>query len=336
MLGSSFLQVPLGWVDKPFDQTRDLLTINMSGAAGNVAIVGGPQSGKSTALRSLLCGLALTHTPAELQLYCLDFGGGSLSSLADLPHVGVVAGRLQPELVRRTVAMVNRILNKREQAFTAAGIGSLAEWREQVAARTVIGDEFGDVILVVDGWGALREFFEPLEAQLTSLATRGLNYGVHLAVTAGRWPEIRAALKDMIGSRIELRLGDPLDSEINAKFAAGVPEGRPGRGLSRDRLHLLTAVPRIDGNPSSDGLAAATTDLFERSPPDGRDHRRRGSSCCRQSFGPQICPLTSIRRSGTRSVSTRSWSPCCGIRRPTSTCCSSANSSRANRPCCAT
>ncbi|MEP6560600.1 MAG: type VII secretion protein EccCb, partial [Nakamurella sp.] len=261
VLGSSFLQVPLGWVDKPFDQTRGLLTIDMSGAAGNVAIVGGPQSGKSTALRSLLCALALTHPPTELQLYCLDFGGGSLGSLAELPHVGVVAGRLQPELVRRTVAIVNRILNNREQAFTAAGISSLTEWRERVAAGTVRGDGFGDVILAIDGWGALKEFFEPLEAQLTSLATRGLNYGVHVVLTAGRWPEIRAALKDMVGSRIELRLGDPLDSQINAKLAAGVPEGRPGRGLSRDRLHLLTAVPRIDGRASSDGLPAATADL---------------------------------------------------------------------------
>ncbi|MET0864037.1 MAG: type VII secretion protein EccCa, partial [Nakamurella sp.] len=134
VLASSFLQVPLGWLDKPYEQTRGLLTIDMSGAAGNVAIVGGPQSGKSTALRSLLCGLALTHTPAEVQLYCLDFGGGSLGSLAELPHVGVVAGRLQPELVRRTVAMVNRILTRREQSFTAAGISSLTEWRERVAS----------------------------------------------------------------------------------------------------------------------------------------------------------------------------------------------------------
>ena len=98
----------------------------MSGAAGHVAIVGAPQSGKSTALRSLICALALTHTPEEIQVYCLDFGGGSLGSLAGLPHVGVVAGRLQPELVRRTVAMVNRVLTRREEAFTAAGVGSLA------------------------------------------------------------------------------------------------------------------------------------------------------------------------------------------------------------------
>ena len=258
---AAFLQVPLGWVDKPYEQTRGLLMIDMSSSAGHVAIVGAAQSGKSTALRSLICALALTHTPVEVQVYCLDFGGGSLGSLAGLPHVGVVAGRLQPELVRRTVATVNRILNNRERAFTAAGVGSLAEWREQVGAGTVVGDGFGDVILAIDGWGALQEFVEPFESLLTSLADRGLDHGVHLVITAGRWPDVRPALKELIGSRIELRLDDPLDSEIDAKLAAGVPENRPGRGLSRDRLHLLTAVPRIDGEATRDGLSAATADL---------------------------------------------------------------------------
>ncbi len=34
-----------------------------------------------------------THTPAEVQFYCLDFGGGGLFALGELPHVGGVAGR---------------------------------------------------------------------------------------------------------------------------------------------------------------------------------------------------------------------------------------------------
>ncbi len=271
--GAAFGRVQLGWVDRPFEQARGILELDLSGAAGHVAIVGAPQSGKSTALRSLICSLALTHGPAELSVYCMDLGGGSLAALADLPQVGAVCGRLQPDLVRRTVATVERVLADREAAFAAAGVPSVADWRARRAAdhRTVdpdgrttgAADEFGDLLLVIDGWGALREAFEPLEARLQSIAARGLNYGVHLVLTAARWPEIRPALKDLIGSRIELRLGDPLDSDVNSRIAATVPSSRPGRGLTADGLHLLTAVPRVDGQTGARDLPAATARLVE-------------------------------------------------------------------------
>ena len=73
------LSVPVGVVDRPFDQRRDLLMADLSGAGGHVGIAGGPQSGKSTLLRTLITALALTHTPREVQFYCLDFGGGTLT-----------------------------------------------------------------------------------------------------------------------------------------------------------------------------------------------------------------------------------------------------------------
>jgi S-DNA-T family DNA segregation ATPase FtsK/SpoIIIE len=47
-----------------------------------VAIVGNPQRGKATAARTLITGLALTHTPTEMQIYGLDFAGGSLAHAA--------------------------------------------------------------------------------------------------------------------------------------------------------------------------------------------------------------------------------------------------------------
>jgi len=255
------LSVPIGWVDRPFEQRRGVLTLDLSGSGGHVAIVGAPQTGKSTAVRSLICALALTHTPDRVQVYCLDFGGGSLTTLSGLPHVGVVAGRAQPDLVRRTVVMVDRIMSRREEAFAAHSIGSLREWRERRESGQLPGDVFGDVFLVVDGWGGVRDFYESHEAQIISMAARGLNFGVHLVLSANRWSEIRPALKDLVSSRVELRLGDPLDSDVNSKAATGVPTDRPGRGLTRDQQHLLTAVPRIDGVTSADGLASATAAL---------------------------------------------------------------------------
>ena len=62
----------------------------------------------------------------------------------------------------------------------------------------------------------------------------------------------------------ELRLGDPLDSEIDRKVAALVPAGRPGRGLVPGKLHFLAALPRIDGNPDTENLGDGIEDLIKR------------------------------------------------------------------------
>ncbi len=104
--GNGRLQPPLGLIDKPFEQRRDLLWADFSGAAGHAAIAGGPQSGKSMLLRTLVMSMALTHTAEEAQFYCVDLGGGTLGTLQGLPHVGGVAGRLDPDKVRRMVAEV--------------------------------------------------------------------------------------------------------------------------------------------------------------------------------------------------------------------------------------
>jgi S-DNA-T family DNA segregation ATPase FtsK/SpoIIIE len=251
------LQVPVALVDKPFEQRRELLWLQLDGAAGHVAVVGGPQSGKSTALRALIVGLALTHTPAEAQVYCLDFGGGQLSGLRDLPHVGGVSGRLDTATVRRTVGEVATLLADRERRFAALGVDSMATYRRRRAARVSGGDgsadqdPFGDVFLVVDGWATLRGEYDDLEAVITDIATRGLSYGIHVVAAASRWMDFRPAIRDLFGSRLELRLGDPGDSAVARKAAANVPERTPGRGITTEQLHFLTAVPKMaSGEPA--------------------------------------------------------------------------------------
>ncbi|MGW3633055.1 type VII secretion protein EccCa [Streptomyces sp. NPDC005122] len=261
--GAGRLVVPVGLVDKPYEQRRDPLWADFSGAAGHMQIIGGPQSGKSTLLRSLIASFALTHTPHEVQFYGLDFGGGGLSAVAGLPHVGGVASRLDPEKVRRTVAEVYGVMTRREEYFRSSGISSIAEFRTKRARGeiSVTDQPWGDVFLVIDGWGNFRGDYEAAEGVVLDIAARGLGYGIHLVLTASRSMEVRANLKDHLMNRLELRLGDTMDSELDRKVAANVPTGVPGRGQSPQKLHFMGAVPRIDGLTSDTDLADATAAL---------------------------------------------------------------------------
>ncbi|HSV66255.1 MAG TPA: type VII secretion protein EccCa [Mycobacteriales bacterium] len=262
--GRGQLQVPVGLVDKPFHQRRDPMWVDLSGAGGHVVVAGGPQSGKSTLVRDLIASMALTHTPAETQFYCLDFGGGTLSSLLGLPHVGSVAARLEPDLIRRTLAEITGLLERRERMFTERRIDSMATYRRMKRDGKITDDPYGDVFLVVDGWGVVRADFEAMEQQITNLAARGLTYGVHVLITVQRWMEVRPALRDLIGTRLELRLGDPSESEIDRRTAINVPEKTPGRGLTREKLHFLAALPRIDGGQRPETLVDGVADLVAK------------------------------------------------------------------------
>ncbi|PHV69032.1 type VII secretion protein EccC [Williamsia muralis] len=260
------LVFPIGIVDRPYDQRRDVLTVDVAGSRGNVAIVGGPQSGKSNAVRALIVAAAATHTPAQVQFYCLDFGGGSLAGIAGLPHVGSVASRSDMDAVRRTVAEVATVIRQRELRFAELGIESMRDYRQRrlTGDASVQADVFGDLFLVVDGYSVIRGEFDFLDEQINTIVAQGLSYGVHVVLTAARWAEIRPAVKDLIGSRLELRLGDPLDSEMGRKVAGLVPEGRPGRGLTAEHLHMLIALPRTDSDTSLDSLSAAVAQTVQQ------------------------------------------------------------------------
>ncbi len=160
----------------------------------------------------------------------LDLGGGMFTHFAGLPHLSALATRAAPDVVRRVVAEVDRLLARREGLFADEQIDGIEDYRQR-RARGDDGDGYGDIFVLVDGWGALRSGFEDLETDLQDWATRGSSFGMHLVATTTRWSDFRPATRDLFGHRLELRLGDPLDSEIDRARAARVPERSPGRGL---------------------------------------------------------------------------------------------------------
>src|SRR5262249_10631958 len=148
------------------------------------------------------------------------------------------------ERILRVIQHVGSLIEERELLFRERALDGMAAYRRERRAGHLPGIPYGDVFLVIDDLAQVQSEIDQVEAELIRIATSGLNYGVHLVITAHRWGDVRAKLRDAIGSRLELRLNDPTDSEIGRLLASGVPVGVPGRGLVRPGLYFQAAIPR--------------------------------------------------------------------------------------------
>ncbi|MFB6892566.1 type VII secretion protein EccCa, partial [Kitasatospora sp. NPDC056327] len=163
--GTGRLAFPVGVLDLPLQQQQLPLQFDFEHTHGNIAVVGAPQTGKSTLLRTTVLSAMLTHTPDEVQFYGLDHGGGSLHPLEAAPHVGAVAGRRDEPRARRLLAELGRLVAAREQLFGDLGIDSVAAFRTlRAEGRLPAGTRAADVFLLLDNWGAIRTELDGAEA----------------------------------------------------------------------------------------------------------------------------------------------------------------------------
>ena len=180
---------PVGLVDRPYLQRRDPLVVDLSGASGHLAVVGGPRAGKSSgAARRCVLGLALTHTPGRARRARARLrrrrAAAARRAAARRHGRRPAGGRSRAPHRRRAGAALGR----RERLFREAGValgggvpgppcrgGVRRRARHRPAARR-------------------RRLPRPARRSSTTwrpgccpLAAQGLAYGLHLAVSATRW-----------------------------------------------------------------------------------------------------------------------------------------------------
>lgn len=279
------LVFPIGIIDRPYKHDQPPWTVDTSGPGANVLILGAGGSGKTTALQTLICSAALTHTPQQVQFYCLAYSSTALTTVSRIPHVGEVAGPTDPYGVRRTVAELLALVRERKRSFLECGIASMEMFRRRKfggEAGPVPDDGFGDVYLVIDNYRALAEENEVLIEQVNVIINQGPSFGVHVVVTADRESELRPPVRSGFGSRIELRLAAVEDAKlVRSRFAKDVPV-KPGRGMvavnyvrldsdPQAGLHTLVARPALGSTPDNvfecDSVVAAVWRLTSAQAP---------------------------------------------------------------------
>ncbi len=206
-------------------------------ADGHLAVVGAPRSGRSTLLTTLVAALAAAVPSRSLAVHVVAPAEGPLSGVAGLPHVGTVA--TAPELTARVIRAVADAVAERRAPQAGPG---------------------GRIVLVIDDLGAVLAADESLAPAISAIAATGQSVGVTLAVSCGRWAELRGGLREAVTTRFELACPDPADSML-PQLARTFPQRPAGRILTGDGTWAQIALPRIDGIAETADLPAALAEL---------------------------------------------------------------------------
>ncbi|MFF5626914.1 type VII secretion protein EccCa [Microbacterium sp. NPDC012755] len=257
------LHVPIGVLDEPARQTQGVWELDLTRSGGHFAVVGAPQSGRTTFLRTFAAGIATTHTPKQVTIYGLDLTGSGLSRLEDFPHVGGIATRANREQQLRLLEELHLMIAERERLFRSHRIESLAQFRNKHASGELPSIVSPDVVVLIDGYGLVRTEFENLADKLADLLTRGGSFGLHLVLALTRWSEVTMSLQPLIGNRLELRLNDPTESAVARKLAETIRSTQPGRSLTDTRLFGQIALPTIN-DVDDDHIGDALTELAKQ------------------------------------------------------------------------
>jgi S-DNA-T family DNA segregation ATPase FtsK/SpoIIIE len=241
-------RLPLGLVDCPDRQAQEALELDLAEGGGWLG-VGGPRSGRTMLLRTVLAEAVGRLDAADLHVHVIDAAGGSLADeAASLAHTGTVISG--PDALR-TVRLVDRL------ALEVADRRAAPE-----------GTSIPLIMLLIDGVeavGALLDEADPARgsAALLRLVRDGAAVGVTCVLTADRAvPGGRLAAA--VRQRIVLPLPDRADYAMAGIAARAVPMHRPpGRALvGEDARECQVALPRplaaqaLSARPSAPGARA--------------------------------------------------------------------------------
>ncbi|WP_167050779.1 FtsK/SpoIIIE domain-containing protein [Salinibacterium sp. ZJ77] len=252
----------LGLEDLPAEQSQRPLTWNVH-TDSHLLFLGAQQSGRTSALRTILTQAVQRFTPADLHLYVADYGTGALLPLASAPHTGAVVTSLEEGRMARLMQKLTAELDRRRVVLAEMGVGGIAEQRRVADPR----DALAYSILVIDGWERVSASMSGdemvlLRDQVLRLLREGPAVGMRVVITADR-SVTSEKIAAFIDRQYALRLRD-----VNEYRAAGImvrdlppsiPEGRVLFGSEGREAQLAV----VSGDPAGDEQSAVLRGVVE-------------------------------------------------------------------------
>jgi S-DNA-T family DNA segregation ATPase FtsK/SpoIIIE len=259
---TSWLRLPFGRMDEPTVRRQPVWILDL-GQHDHVWIAGQPGAGHDLALRTLVKGLVLQHTPDELQLYALAFAGQALAPFKALPHLRGFFSLSEGDALKRLIVRLMAEAERRQGLLRDAGVDTAAHYR----AKT--GLPLPAIVIALDGFDVLYR-----EAQLAAYNSplndvrdgieKLLRAGcdIHLVLSSISATLFRDNFEKQVTGRIALATQQPGDvtSILGVRAPISIDFNR-GRALIAQNktvaeVQLVAPTAAVDLAAETDSLAA--------------------------------------------------------------------------------
>jgi len=252
------MQIPLGLIDKPEIQERGTLLVDLHGSAGALTggpllIVGAQNSGKATAIQTLLLWLAMRFSQQQLRcvlidpLHELDFFQ-NLSHMYGNDGIPLWTDGTTDETISKLADYLIQLLKKRREDYAHL------RWNNETLAQLWSqGIEIPQLLLIINHYHSFVDrpgAFTTLKKLMTSVM-EARTLGAYLVITSAElgMRYLPADLMGKFATKIGLLLNEQQRMELFGRIPV-VPEPVPGRGLALtpDRsIHQIQLALPVNG-----------------------------------------------------------------------------------------
>lgn len=170
------MKLAMGMYDSPQTQGQPILYLDPH--RSNIAVFGGPMTGKTTFIKSLL--VRMHENPASIpneDIYIIDFGG-NIGSYSQLPRVCACFDSSNEENIKRVFRTLERRLKENVNALNSQSYYSLEESNPDSCPP--------HLMLIIDNVNAFLsdERYSTYQDRLMSFCRDGLSKGLSVIFTA--------------------------------------------------------------------------------------------------------------------------------------------------------
>lgn len=238
------LTVPLGMLDLPAQQDQQLFVLDLNDADGNFMVVGPAGSGKSLFLRSLVLGLAATHSPDDLHFYILS-GGPALAAFEELPHCGALIRSTEAERVNRLLSFLRREINHRRRLMRESRVDNMAALRKAQPELPLPA-----LVVIFEDFAGFKAGFEEAMGEVQGLSADGLTADIHVVLATVALNHVHPRIQTNFQNRLALGLKSPIEYQEVLNKRREVLDDIKGRGYinikPQEVLECQIAAPLLE------------------------------------------------------------------------------------------